>query len=67
MTQPVTIEMLGAYSRLYGLGHSQERLAELAPHVADLLGRLERLRTIDAGDVEIAISYVPVSVAGPDD
>ena len=53
------VDLLEAYSVLYGLGHSREHLLELAPRVAEHLARLERLRELNVADVEMAVVYVP--------
>jgi len=51
------VELLIGYTQLVGLGHSQQRLAEFAPRVADLFGRLEQLREPDVTGVEVAVTY----------
>lgn len=51
---------LSEYASLARLGHSPERLAELAPEVLGLYARLRELWEIDLGDVEMAVSFTVV-------
>jgi hypothetical protein len=57
MAGRVTIESLESYSRLFDLGHSRERLEELAPRVEELLARIDALRQVDVTDTEMAVTY----------
>lgn len=45
------------YSVLAGLGHTPERLSELAPQVAALFEALATLREIDVGGAEMAVTF----------
>ena len=55
----VKIESLEAYASLFNLGHSRERLEELAPRVAELVDRLDALREVDVTGAEMAVTYSP--------
>ena len=57
MSNPeVTAETVEGYARYAGLGHSRERLAELAPSVQELLSQLQALWRVELGTSEMAIT-----------
>jgi Asp-tRNA(Asn)/Glu-tRNA(Gln) amidotransferase C subunit len=53
----ITIEQLEAWSRIASLGHSPERLVELAPKVRALFDTIARLREADVEGCEMAVNY----------
>jgi hypothetical protein len=52
-----TGESLRGYSGLLGLGHSPDRLAQLAPEVAAILDRLAKTWEMDLGMLDMAVGF----------
>jgi len=55
----ITIEQLVSFSRLALLGHSRERLEQLAPKVIELYGLIEKVRAADVAGHEMTVNYSP--------
>ncbi len=55
---------LQGYSVLARLGHSRERLEELAPGVTSLLNRLATHWEIDVSSIEMAVTFEVKDVRG---
>ena len=52
-----TADQLAAYSELVSLGHSRERLQELAPKVNEIFALIRRVREADVDGHEMAVNY----------
>jgi hypothetical protein len=57
LTDEGLLAHLEAFSELTSLGHSRQRLEELAPKVAELLDTIRRLRSVDVEGYEMAVNY----------
>ena len=60
-TKGIAAEDVEAMSRVLSLGHNQERLAELAPKVRELMEMVNKLRAAKVQGHEMAVNY-PTSV-----
>jgi hypothetical protein len=52
-----TLERIIAFSELASLGHSVERLKQLAPKVKELYSLIEKIRSADVSGHEMTVNY----------